>query len=578
MHTTETDLALRLARLESDNDALRARIAGLEQAVEPPAPDADDAEITRRRLLRKLGAAVAAGGAVAMGKTVLSPGVAGATHDPNDIGVHLGYNPTTGFSTATYQVQLDNQSTNGPTLLVTAKTPGPGVDNAPGAVRGVNTDLGAGISGYSTNGSGVRGNSGGGNGMAGVFGQSTTTDGVHGEANNTGRSGVFGDNLGGGWGVVGRTSSADKPAVWGDQLWNGSGSGAAGVLGTSKKFQGVAGVSDADDGVVGVSKASGNGVAGFSTSGDGVFGSGARNGMEGVTSNAGGSGVYGHNDGGGYGVAGRTGSGTLPGVLGDNTAGGPGVLATSLTGIGLKATTNGGRAIEALSQGANAVYGVSTSSDGIFGEVPAGNNLAGVHGKTAGGYAGMWAESVGTGVALRAQGGRAQLLLVPGATAGAPTTGTHVRGEVFCDSAGVVWLCVGGAPPGTFVRNLTSADGSAFVPVTPFRLLDTRDSSGPPIGAGAANERVLQVAGVSGIPATATALVFNLTVVSPTANNSWLTIYPDGVARPFVANVNFNAGQIVGNLATVKLGGGKVRIYNQAGTVHAVIDVAGYYT
>jgi hypothetical protein len=73
-------------------------------------------------------------------------------------------------------------------------------------------------------------------------------------------------------------------------------------------------------------------------------------------------------------------------------------------------------------------------------------------------------------------------------------------------------------------------------------------------------------------------LAFNLTATQPTSA-SWLTVYPDGVAKPNVSNVNFGAGQTVANFATVKLGtGGRLRIFNDAGTVHAIVDVAGYYT
>ena len=42
--------------------------------------------------------------------------------------------------------------------------------------------------------------------------------------------------------------------------------------------------------------------------------------------------------------------------------------------------------------------------------------------------------------------------------------------------------------------------------------------------------------------------------------------------------MNFNKGFTGANLITVKLGtGGKVRIYNNTGSTHVVVDVMGYY-
>ena len=112
----------------------------------------------------------------------------------------------------------------------------------------------------------------------GVRGYSAGGDGVMGTSGNADRSGMYAVNIGGGYGLVGRTTSPNHPAVWGDQL-------------------------------------------------------GGNNGVYGHASNAAASGVYGQNDGTGYGVAGRAGSGT--GVLGDS-ANGTGVVAQSQNATALK--------------------------------------------------------------------------------------------------------------------------------------------------------------------------------------------------------------------------------------------------
>jgi hypothetical protein len=91
------------------------------------------------------------------------------------------------------------------------------------------------------------------------------------------------------------------------------------------------------NGVHGICDIAGNGVWGESVD----AGSGAGNGVYGSTNSAGASGVYGHNAGTGFGVAGRAESGT--GTLGDSTNG-VGVAASSQNGTGLRATTAFGTA------------------------------------------------------------------------------------------------------------------------------------------------------------------------------------------------------------------------------------------
>lgn len=119
---------------------------------------------------------------------------------------------------------------------------------------------------------------------------------------------------------------------------------------------------------------------------------------------------------------------------------------------------------------------------------------------------------------------------------------------------------------------------SAFRPLQPARILDSRDGTGgfnTPWGP--ATTRDLQVSGQGGVPATATAVVMNVTVTGPTSA-SHLTIWPKGAATPATSNLNFSAGQTIPNLVTVKLGtDGKVSIFNNAGNVQVIADVVGYY-
>jgi hypothetical protein len=118
-----------------------------------------------------------------------------------------------------------------------------------------------------------------------------------------------------------------------------------------------------------------------------------------------------------------------------------------------------------------------------------------------------------------------------------------------------------------------------FYPLAPSRILDTRIGLGAPQGkVGAGKSINVTVNGRGGIPATGVAaVVLNVTVTGPTAP-SFVTVWPAGQARPTASNINFSKAQTVPNLVTVKVGsGGKVSLYNSAGSTDLIADVAGYY-
>ncbi|MDQ2845519.1 MAG: DUF1906 domain-containing protein [Actinomycetota bacterium] len=125
-------------------------------------------------------------------------------------------------------------------------------------------------------------------------------------------------------------------------------------------------------------------------------------------------------------------------------------------------------------------------------------------------------------------------------------------------------------------------DAGAFVPLVPYRALDTRNGIGATQAAVAAGGTVaLTVAGTGGsvgVPAAGVAaVVVNVTVTAPTAPGS-ITVYPDGSTRPTASNVNFVKGQSVPNLVVSKVANGKIDLYNgSAGTVQLIADITGYY-
>ena len=152
---------------------------------------------------------------------------------------------------------------------------------------------------------------------------------------------------------------------------------------------------------------------------------------------------------------------------------------------------------------------------------------------------------------------------------------------------GRIWFTRSGDPddggPGpnlTSVGALALADApiGEFTALTPARVLDTRSGNGHDGAAGPGGTFDVQVTGRGGVPATGVAaVVVNATVTGPSAG-SYLTVWPAGSPRPEVSNLNWVPGQTVPNLATVAVGaGGRLSVYNAAGTADVVFDVLGYY-
>ncbi|MET9961061.1 hypothetical protein ABZ128_18750 [Streptomyces sp. NPDC006326] len=131
--------------------------------------------------------------------------------------------------------------------------------------------------------------------------------------------------------------------------------------------------------------------------------------------------------------------------------------------------------------------------------------------------------------------------------------------------------------PGT--QPVTFGTPGTFVPVTPTRLLDTRNGTGAPAAKAGAGQSVnVRIAGRAGAPARGvTAVVLNVTATNPT-EDSHVIAYPHGAARPTASNLNFTAGQTIPNQVTVPVGAdGTVDLYNNAGTVDLIADISGYY-
>jgi hypothetical protein len=124
----------------------------------------------------------------------------------------------------------------------------------------------------------------------------------------------------------------------------------------------------------------------------------------------------------------------------------------------------------------------------------------------------------------------------------------------------------------------TTAGALAFYPVTPCRLVDTRNGTllSGPFGAG--QSRTLPILASScNVPSTAQAYSLNFAVVSPGTSVGYLTAYPTGIMLPTTATLNDLTGTIAANAGIVPAGsGGSIDVYATDAT-QLVVDINGYF-
>lgn len=171
--------------------------------------------------------------------------------------------------------------------------------------------------------------------------------------------------------------------------------------------------------------------------------------------------------------------------------------------------------------------------------------------------------------------------------------------------AGAAWAQTGPAPdgsegvaasPGDGVRLLGNGTSeSKFVPITPCRLVDTRNAVGP-FANGQARSYDVKGTGATfaaqggkangcGIPAGGvTAVEVTVTAVQP-SSNGYVRVYPG--AEPQATFMNYPVGFSPSNTGTVALCGSNggvclvnndLRVKNYGGPTQIVVDVQGYYT
>ncbi len=179
------------------------------------------------------------------------------------------------------------------------------------------------------------------------------------------------------------------------------------------------------------------------------------------------------------------------------------------------------------------------------------------------------------------------LRFAPGAnTAGLTEVGLSSSGaiDVATDvsSAGLIVDVEGYVAPQS-----SAGSGSLYEALSsPARICDTRAGNPSGLSGQAAQCQgntlspntplAVQISGLAGVPAGATAAVVNLTAIGP-GEAGYLSAYPAGSTAPTASNLNFTRGQVVANRAVVTLSAtGAIDLVSDAST-NVAVDVSGYF-
>jgi hypothetical protein len=295
-----------------------------------------------------------------------------------------------------------------------------------------------------------------------------------------------------------------------------------------------------------------------------VFGDGGTSddGVEGKSNAASKSGVYGHHDGSGTGVIGKSASG--PGVVGEIPAsssswgvygrnGSSSITLPTFTGV--LGESNLGFGVSGLGS-----IGVDGQSKGPFG--------AGVRGSNTEGY----------GIIAR---GRLPLRIDPGATVGPPTSSPAHQGAVYVDANNDLYICVQtgiNGTPGVF-KKVAYGSGIQFLPA-PLRILDTR--GGAPLTNGGQKlppgpTLTLPIT-ANGVPAGATGIVGTIAVTNP-LGAGFLKLFPGQLEGTSTSVINFVAGQTLANAVTIGLSpSGTAKVQASGAATDVILDITGYTT
>jgi hypothetical protein len=204
------------------------------------------------------------------------------------------------------------------------------------------------------------------------------------------------------------------------------------------------------------------------------------------------------------------------------------------------------------------------------GSVPAGATAVAVNLLVPSASAAGWLAAAPAGTAS----GKGILNYATGSTQSGATVKLPANGQVTFYNKGTAAVHLVVATQGYYTA---SAATGAELNNAAVRVINTRTAgAGTPVPAGGTLD--VQVAGVNGIPAGATAVAVNLTVTSP-QQAGYLKAWPLGATEPAVSIMDFNAGVWRANAIKLVPGtDGKLRIVNgSTGTTHLIVDIQAWY-
>ena len=174
-----------------------------------------------------------------------------------------------------------------------------------------------------------------------------------------------------------------------------------------------------------------------------------------------------------------------------------------------------------------------------------------------------------TGTSVLNSDGRvkANAAIIPAGTNGGITVYSSHSTHVIVDVSGY------------FVPS-TDSSALSFYPLTPCRVVDTRNAPGPlgqPYIPAFSSRNFPVLSSNCGIPASAKAYSLNFTVVPRKASVGVLSAWPAGQPQQLVSTLNDFVGTVVANAAIVQAGtNGDVSVYSSDDT-EVIIDVNGYF-
>ena len=244
--------------------------------------------------------------------------------------------------------------------------------------------------------------------------------------------------------------------------------------------------------------------------------------------------------------------------------------------------------------GSLSIYNTNTGGQAVLGSAK--NDGTGVHGyvdASAGPAAsGVLGEvNANNGFGVVASGGSSQLLLSAKPTSGTPVTSSGQRGAIHANSTGLYYCVTGSTLFGDTWRTLAdSSSAGVFHVVGPWRVYDSRRAApGPQSPLTAGEFRNVSVADARDpgtgavthadvVPAGATAIAYNVTVVNTTGTNGFLAINPGANATVSASAINWSAPNLtLANASVVGLNNRLITVIcgGTATSCDFIVDVVG---